>query len=125
MRKIRATNKKIKTMVRNHFEEQIQNTPLPETPRLYNSLLKRSEAILQHDFTRKENLPPPKARTGFVLFRVAAAVLLIACGTAMFAYPGKQNQLAELVTNIAEENDFEEKIISGLQKAGHFLNTNL
>lgn len=61
----------------------------------------------------------------FIFPRVAAALLLIAFGSFFFVRPVTANPLAETIAYLTEEYELDEKITSGLQRAGHFLSNTL
>lgn len=73
-------------------------------------------------------VPSPDLQSGILrttIPKVAAAVLLITCGAFFFIRPVKPNPLEETFAYLVEERQLEEKIVSGLQRAGHFISDTL
>lgn len=114
MKKNRYTTRQIEEEVRSYYEEAVRTVKLAPVPPLQAADDKKED--------RKNNAP---LTFRFALPRAAAALLLIAFGTFFFIRPVKSNPLAETFIYLTEEKQLNEKIVSGLQRAGHFISDTL
>ena len=107
MSRKKPTIDEIDDAVKLYFREKIEAVGPAPPPSLAGGEAKSSAAL-------RNALP-----------RVAAAILLVACGAFFFIRPVKQNTLAERISYAAEESDLEKKVVSGLQRSGRFISNSL
>lgn len=120
MKTNRPSTKDIKRQVRAYFDRQIGDVQVPPVPEISTG------EDQPKTFPETSIMPFPRKRTfSIILPRAAAAILLLAIGSVLFFRPIKYNPLAATITYIAEKEAIEEKITSGLQKAGNFIYENL
>ncbi len=112
--------KKIESEIENYFDREIALVHTPPAPlesyRDYWMERDEEKSTASYNFRR---------RAGFYLFRAAFAAILIICVTAVFVPHRNQNRMAEIITQISEQENLELRVISGLQNAGRFLYSNL
>ena len=112
--------KRIESEIESYFRQEISRVKTPPAP---------LEAYRVYQTERKEEMAadpfPFQRRAGFYLLRAAAAAILITGGTAVFSLSKSQNEMAEIIAQISEQENMEVKVITGLQKAGRFLYLNL
>jgi len=112
--------KKIESEIENYFDREISRVHTPPAPLgLYHSYMMERD---EENQTASYNF---RRRAGFYLFRAAFAAILIICVTAVFVPHRNQNRMAEIITQISEQENLELRVISGLQNAGRFLYSNL
>ena len=120
----RFSTKKINRLFRSHFEKQVKSISVPPVPGI--TIEGENASGVSSHLTRNHlRVFPVQRSAGFIFSRVIAAVLLIVCGSFLFLYPLRRDPLALLISDIAEEEALEERITSGLQKAGEFIYENL
>ena len=126
MKRNRYTTKEIEDEVRSYYADAVKAVEVPPVPQIPKEYSAPRESSIQAAADKREDRGNDAPLTfRFALPRVAAALLLIAFGTFFFIRPVTPNHLAEIIGSIAVEKSLDEKIVSGLQRAGHFLSDTL
>jgi hypothetical protein len=112
--------KMIEAEIELYFNRQVARVRTPPVPL-------ESDQVYQTE--KGEEIPadpfPFQRRSGLFLLRAASAAILILGGAALLPLSTSQNDMAKIIAQISEQENLEEKIISGLQKVGRFLYLNL
>lgn len=114
----RVSTRFVASKIKEYYDGEVSGVTVPPVPR-YDALIDRVPG------DRPAAAAVKNPRPGFYLFRAAAAAVLIACGAGMYAMHNPQNELAEMVGHISEQEALDEKVTSGLQRAGNFIYENL